>query len=183
MKKIYISTLLLFYLICGIFVSCKSNFGVNNDAPILSFDPKDSVLVDELVRFYIDSNIIPADALIVKPADGQLLTFDCVNENCEISNDFLQDSVGNTFFVEVMYAAGSDGNNNIYICQKDETGFKILFQMEGFINPDAGEEKVVNGYKVLYIQQNALVFELYFDGQQFTTKEIEPSAEELVTQN
>lgn len=183
MKKIYFPILFLLTLICGMATSCKSNVESNSDERQLSFDPQDSVLVDELMRFYIDSNIIPQAALIGQPEENRLIDFDCISEDCEISNDFMGDSDDYTFFVEVMYATGSAGNNNIYICQKAAEGFRILYQMEGVINPDVGEEKMENGYKVLYIQQDITFFELYYDGHQFTVREIKPSGEELLTQN
>lgn len=184
MKKIYFSILFLLTLIGGVVVSCQSNMENSGNERQLSFDPQDSLLIDELMRFYIDSNIIPQAALICQPEEGRLLDFDCLSEACEISNDFMGEADDSTFFVEVMYAAGSAGNNNIYICQKGTEGFKILYQLEGFINPDAGEEKSENGYKVLYIQQDDITFfELYYDGSHFTVREIKPSSEELLTQN
>lgn len=162
-----------------LWVSCKMN---TNDAvkpSAISFDPQDSLLVDELMRFYAAQEIIPAEALTCQPEATSLLTFDCVSEDCEISNDFLQDSLGNTFFVEVMYAVGSAGNNNIYICQRSEEGFAVLFQIDGIINPEAEAEKMENGYKVLCVQQDNSFYEIYYDGTQFTKREIRPQTEPI----
>ncbi|MBQ7735703.1 MAG: hypothetical protein IJT61_07235, partial [Bacteroidales bacterium] len=45
-------------------------------AKLLSFDPADSVLVDQLMRFYLDSNIIPLEAIVCEHSNDGLYTFD-----------------------------------------------------------------------------------------------------------
>ena len=49
---------------------------------LLSFDPADSVLVDQLMRFYLDSNIIPYEAIVCEDGKDGLYTFDCLSEDC-----------------------------------------------------------------------------------------------------
>ncbi len=146
---------------------------------VLSFDPDDSVQVDQLMRFYVEKEIIPKEALNCSPGENELYTFDCIGDDCFISNDFI-DSASGTFFVEVSYETGSSGNNSIYICQRTEENFAILFSTEGQINSDLGEEAVVNGYKVVYVETTDHKNRIVFNGSEFTMEEI-PS-QDLVTQ-
>ncbi len=159
--------------------SCKQDKVKDNR--LLSFDPKDSALVDELMRFYIDSNIIPKEALICNPQTTKLLSFSCLNDNCEIANDYMQDSLSGTFFTELSYQTGSSGNNNIYICKKDNNGFRVLYSIEGQTDSYLGPDTIINNYKVLYIRQADQFFQLYFDGQKFTTKAFEPQSQDETT--
>lgn len=173
MKKTFFFSIVC--LCCCIFMSCQPEKPKDNR--LLSFDPKDSALVDELVRFYIDSNIIPKEALICQHPTDKYLSYSCINENCEIANDFMQDSLSGTFFAEVAYATGSSGNNNIYICNKSENGFRILYSIEGQIDSYLGPDTMINNYKVLYIRQQDEFLQLYYDGKQFTTKPFQPAEE------
>ena len=153
---------------------------------LLSFDPADSVLVDQLMRFYLDSNIIPREALVCEHAEGGLYTFDCLSENCFISQDYLQDSTSGVFFTEVSYETGSSGNNNIYICHRDADGFRILFTTEGQTDSYLGPDTLINGYKVLYLIQGDQTLRLYHNGTEFVTEEFTAPAvpeEELLTSN
>ena len=153
---------------------------------LLSFDPADSVLVDQLMRFYLDSNIIPREALVCEHAEGGLYTFDCLSENCFISQDYLQDSTSGVFFTEVSYETGSSGNNNIYICHRDADGFRILFTTEGQTDSYLGPDTLINGYKVLYLIREDQTLRLYHNGTEFVTEEFTAPAapeEELLTSN
>jgi hypothetical protein len=153
---------------------------------LLSFDPADSVLVDLLMRFYLDSNIIPREALICEHAEGGLYTFDCLSENCFISQDYMQDSTSGVFFTEVSFETGSSGNNNIYICHRDADGFRILFSTEGQTDSYLGPDTLINGYKVLYLIREDQTLRLYHNGTEFVTEEFTAPAvseEELLTSN
>ena len=153
---------------------------------LLSFDPADSVLVDQLMRFYLDSNIIPREAIVCDHSAGGLYTFDCLSENCFISQDYMQDSLSGTFFTEVSYETGSSGNNNIYICHRDADGFHILFSTEGQTDSYLGPDTLINGYKVLYLIREDQTLRLYHNGTEFVTEEFSAPAvpeEELLTSN
>ena len=167
MKKLQVFSLLVMIGMCFGACQLKQQEG---EAHLLSFDPQDSVLVDELMRFYIDSNIIPQEALLAHQ-EGELYTFDCVSDNCEIVNDFMQDSLSDTFFVEVTYDVGSAGNNNIYICHRSPEGFSILFSTIGQINCYLGPDTIINNYKVLYVQTENQQYKLFFDGTHFVMED------------
>ena len=148
---------------------------------ILSFDPHDSLQVDQLMRFYISNDIIPKEALARKHDSVHgLHTFDCLCEDCFITNDFI-DSASCTFFVELDFDSGSSGNNGIYICHRTEEGFKILYQTEGSIDQDLGPECVVNGFTVLYIQSQDHTSKVFFDGKQFVREDL-PTDQPIVAQ-
>ena len=153
---------------------------------LLSFDPADSVLVDQLMRFYLDSNIIPREAIVCDHSAGGLYTFDCLSENCFISQDYMQDSTSGVFFAEVSFETGSSGNNNIYICHRDADGFRILFSTEGQTDSYLGPDTLINGYKVLYLIREDQTLRLYHNGTEFVTEEFTgPTVqeEELLTSN
>ncbi len=184
MKRHYF-LLVFFIMAASLFSACHQK--QEQPAKLLSFDPADSVLVDELMRFYIDSNIIPEEAIATKPGEGQLYTFDCLSENCFISHDYLQDSLSGTFFAEISFETGSSGNNNIYVCQRDENGFRILFTTEGQTDSYLGPDTLINGYKVLYIRTPEQTLRLFHNGQTFTTEEFNSELaspeEEMLTSN
>ena len=139
-----------------------------------------------LMRFYLDSNIIPKEALTVNVPEGGLYTFDCLSENCFISQDFMQDSLSGTFFTEVSYETGSSGNNSIYICHRGADGFRILYTTEGQTDSYLGPDTLINGYKVLYIRTEEQTLRLFYNGTAFVTEEfISPNTpeEELLTSN
>lgn len=152
---------------------------------ILSFDPADSVLVDQLMRFYLDSSIIPQEAINCEVKEGELYTFDCLSENCFISQDYLQDSISGVFFTEVTFETGSSGNNNIFICNRDDNGFQILYSTEGQTDSYLGPDTLINGYKVLYLRRADQILRLYYDGTGFVTEEYtspnSPEEENLLT--
>ena len=154
---------------------------------LLSFDPADSVLVDQLMRFYLDSNIIPREDFACEVPEGGHYTFDCLSENCFISQDYLQDSLSGTFFTEVSFETGSSGNNNIFICHRDADGFRILFTTEGQTDSYLGPDTIVNGYKVLYLRREDQTLRLYYNGKEFVTEDFtsptEPDEEEFLTSN
>ena len=156
-------------------------------AKLLSFDPADSVLVDQLMRFYLDSNIIPHEAIICEHTEGGLYTFDCLSENCFISQDYMQDSTSGVFFTEVSFETGSSGNNNIFICNRDADGFHILFTTEGQTDSYLGPDTLINGYKVLYIIREDQTLRLFHNGTKFVTEEFTPTSnpdeEDLLTSN
>ena len=179
-RKIILPTILLTLL----FGACRPTA----EAPekLLSFDPADSVLVDQLMRFYLDSNIIPREALVCEHNEGGLYTFDCLSENCFISQDYMQDSTSGVFFTEVSFETGSSGNNNIYICQRDADGFHILFATEGQTDSYLGPDTLINGYKVLYLIREDQTLRLYHNGTEFVTEEFSSPIvpeEEMLTSN
>jgi len=148
---------------------------------LVSFDPTDSLQVDALMRFYIDSEIIPKEALTCEnKEEGDLYTYDCLNEDCFITNDFI-DSTSATFFVEVAFETGSSGSNSIYICRHDKKGFSILFNTEGQINNDLAPEEIINGYKTVCVETIDHQSRIIFDGTQFILEEL-PEEQNLVTQ-
>lgn len=156
-------------------------------AKLLSFDPADSVLVDQLMRFYLDSNIIPHEAIVCEHGNDGLYTFDCLSEACFISQDYLQDSTSGVFFTEVSFETGSSGNNNIFICNRDADGFHILFTTEGQTDSYLGPDTLINGYKVLYIRREDQTLRLFHNGTEFVTEEFTPTSnpdeEDLLTSN
>lgn len=174
-KTIYFSIACI--ALCWVMFACNSKKEAT-DARLLSFDPKDSVLVDELMRFYIDSNIIPKEFIKCPESGSKYYTFACINDSlCEISNNYMQDSLSGTFYVEVVpFETGSSGNNNIYICQKNNSGYHILLATEGQIDSEIGPDTMINNYNTLYIQKDEQYFQLYFDGKQFAMKLFKPTA-------
>ena len=178
-------TILPFIVITLLLGACRPK----TEAPekILSFEPADSVLVDELMRFYLDSNIIPREAIACDVPEGGLYTFDCLSENCFISQDYLQDSMSGAFFTEVSFETGSSGNNNIFICNRDADGFRILFTTEGQTDSYLGPDTVVNGYKILYLRREDQTLRLFHNGTEFVTEEFTPTSnpneEDLLTSN
>ena len=176
--------LITFIALIVLFGACRPK----TEAPekLLSFDPADSVLVDQLMRFYLDSNIIPHEAIVCEHTEGGLYTFDCLSENCFISQDYMQDSLSGTFFTEVSFETGSSGNNNIYICQRDADGFHILFATEGQTDSYLGPDTLINGYKVLYLIRDDQNLRLYHNGTEFVTEEFSSPIvpeEEMLTSN
>ena len=180
MKKI----LLIFIAVSFVgacFTACGDKvvpFKEKQEVKLLSFDPQDSVQVDQLLRFYMQNDILPQEALACKHDTLHgLHTFDCLSEECFITNDFI-DSASCTFFVEVDFDSGSSGNNGIYICQRTEEGFKILFSTEGSINQELRPESIVNGYKVLYVQSQDHTSRVFYDGKKFVREDL-PEEENL----
>lgn len=179
-RKIILPVILLTLL----FGACRPKA----EAPekLLSFDPADSVLVDQLMRFYLDSSLIPKEALACDVPESGLYTFDCLSENCFISQDFMQDSLSGVFFTEVSYETGSSGNNSIYICRRDADGFRILFSTEGQTDSYLGPDTLINGYKVLYIIRENQALRLFYNGTEFVTEEFTAPVvleEEMLTSN
>ncbi len=170
MKKI---GLVLIAVLIGCVVACNNKPTAAEPEKTVSFDPNDSALVDELMRFYISSSIIPKDALLVNhEQDGGMYNFDCLSEDCFITNDLI-DSATNTFFTEVTFHPGSSGDNDIYICRKDTAGFHILSNLQGQIDPDLGEEAMVNGCRVIYFRTEGIAKRLVFNGKEFEVENLE----------
>ena len=177
--------LITFIALIAMFGACRPK----TEAPekLLSFDPADSVLVDQLMRFYLDSNIIPREAIVCDHSTGGLYTFDCLSENCFISQDYMQDSTSGVFVTEVSYETGSSGTNNIYICHRDADGFHILVTTEGQTDSYLGPDTLINGYKVLYLIREDQTLRLFHNGTQFVTEEFTAPShsdkEDLLTSN
>lgn len=180
-RKIIFPAIILTILFCA----CRPK--TEEPAKILSFDPADSMLVDQLMRFYLDSNIIPYEAIVCEDGKDGLYTFDCLSEDCFISQDYLQDSTSGVFFTEVSFETGSSGNNNIFICNRDADGFHILFTTEGQTDSYLGPDTLINGYKVLYIRREDQTLRLFHNGKEFVTEEFTPTSnpdeEDLLTSN
>ena len=171
MKKI---GLVLIAVLMGCVVACNNHKPTATEPEkTVSFDPNDSALVDELMRFYLSSNIIPQEALQVNhDKDGGMYNFDCLSDDCFITNDLI-DSATNTFFTEVTFHPGSSGDNDIYICRKDTAGFHILSNLQGQIDPDLGTETIVNGCRVIYFRAEGIAKRLVFNGKEFEVEDLE----------
>ena len=126
-RSLYLFATLL--LAAAVFTSCHRKAEEPEKAPekIVSLDLSDSTAFHELVHFYITNDIIPKEAVLCDhEKNGGIHTFACLAEDLELcAPDYLQDSLHGTFFQEVVYNPGSSGDNNIYICQKDEKGFHL----------------------------------------------------------
>ncbi len=167
----------LFIAAAVLAASCKHKGDNTEEAPqkIVSLDLSDSTAFHELIHFYITSDIIPKEAVLCDhESKGGMHTFECLAEDLELcAPDYLQDSLHGTFFQEIVYHPGSSGDNNIYICNKDEKGFHLLKTIIGTTNPDLGpQDEVVNGYKVLYYQTEDSAYKLYYDGKDFVTEPV-----------
>ena len=165
-------------LAVAVFTSCGNKTAKEKEAPkkIVSFDYSDSVTFHELLHFYITNDIIPEEALLCDhESKGGLHTLECLADDIELcAPDYLQDSLHGTFFQEIVYHPGSSGDNNIYVCKKDEKGFHLLKSIIGTTNPDLGpQNEFVNGYKVIYYQAEDMVYKLYYDGKDFVTELVE----------
>jgi len=176
MKRHFFFISVLLIAVGVLFVSC-GNTGEKKETPqkIVSFDYTDSVTFHELLHFYIANDIIPEEALLCDhESKGGLHTLECLVDDIELcAPDYLQDSLHGTFFQEIVYHPGSSGDNNIYICKKDETGFHLLKSIVGTTNPDLGpENEFVNGYKVIYFQTEDSAYKIYFDGKDFVTEPV-----------
>lgn len=170
MKKI---SFVLIAVLIGCVVACNNKPTATEPEKTVSFDPNDSALVDDLMRFYISSNIIPKEALQENhDKDGKMYNFDCLSEDCFITNDLI-DSATNTFFTEVTFHPGSSGDNDIYICQKDTAGFHILSNFQGQIDPDLGAETMLNGCRVIYFRTEGIPKRLIFNGKEFVVENLE----------
>ena len=158
-------------------VGCRHQQPTTEEPPkIVSFDLNDSALVNELMCFYIDNEILPKEALVCDHAqkDG-LHSFNCMAEDVDFcAPDYMQDSLHGTFFQEIGYHPGSSGDNNIYICNKDENGFHILKSVVGTTNPDLGpQDEFVNGYRVIYFQSDDTAYKLFYNGTEFVVEELD----------
>lgn len=183
MKRILLA-LVAVSIISVCFTACgdkNTPFKKTPEPKLISFDPHDSVQVDQLMRFYIENEIIPKEALACKHDSVQgLHTFDCLCEDCFITNDCI-DADSCTFFVELDFDSGSSGNNGIHICQRTDEGFKILFTTEGSINQDLGPECMVNGYTVLYVQSQDHTSKVFYNGKQFVREDL-PTEQNTIVQ-
>lgn len=167
--KIFLLATLL--LSAAVFTSCN-NQKDSKKAPekIISFDLTDPATIHELLHFYITNDIIPEEAVLCDhEAQGGMHTWECISEDLEYgAPDYMQDSLHGTFFQEISYHPGSSGDNNIYICKKDEKGFHLLKSITGTTDPDLGpENEFCNGYKVLYFLKDDEAYRLYYDGKDF----------------
>ena len=165
------------FLAAAVFTSCHRKPEEPEKAPekIVSLDLSDSTAFHELVHFYITNDIIPKEAVLCDhEKNGGIHTFACLAEDLELcAPDYLQDSLHGTFFQEVVYNPGSSGDNNIYICQKDEKGFHLLKSFVGTTDPDLGpQDEFVNGYRVIYFQTEDAAYKLYYDGKDFVTEPV-----------
>lgn len=167
----------LFMLLCisVVFftISCHNK---NDTLPekIVSFNTKDTASVDALFDFYIESGIILPEMLREPAAISTeyLHTYDCLIEGCEIIHDYLQDSLSAYFFMELSCLSGSCGNG-IYIIQKIDNQFMILYNECGVIDPDLGDEEFSNGFKVLYYTKESKNYRLYYNGKNFLSELVE----------
>ena len=174
-RSLYLFATLL--LAAAVFTSCHRKAEEPEKVPekIVSLDLSDSTAFHELVHFYITNDIIPKEAVLCDhEKNGGIHTFACLAEDLELcAPDYLQDSLHGTFFQEVVYNPGSSGDNNIYICQKDEKGFHLLKSFVGTTDPDLGpQDEFVNGYRVIYFQTEDAAYKLYYDGKEFVTEPV-----------
>lgn len=174
-RSLYLFATLL--LAAAVFTSCHRKAEEPEEAPekVVSLDFSDSTAFHELLHFYITNDIIPKEAILCDhESNGGMHTFACLAEDLELcAPDYLQDSLHGTFFQEVVYNPGSSGDNNIYICQKDEKGFHLLKSFVGTTDPDLGpQDEIINGYKVLYFQTEDAAYKLYYDGKDFVTEPV-----------
>ncbi|MCQ2263015.1 MAG: hypothetical protein MJZ70_01905 [Bacteroidales bacterium] len=162
-------------LAAGVFcTSCKEK-KVEQPPKIVSFDLQDSALVNDLLCFYMNNDIIPKEAFICDHATkGGMHTFTCLADDVDFcAPDYMQDSLHGTFFQEIGYHQGSSGDNTIYICNKDDKGFHIITSVVGTTNPDLGpQDEFVNGYRVIYYQTDDTAYKLYYDGKKFVSEEL-----------
>lgn len=177
MKRNTLLFAILFIAAAVLTTSCKRKVEQVEEAPqkVVSLDLSDSTAFHELVHFYITNDIIPKEAVLCDhEKNGGIHTFACLAEDLELcAPDYLQDSLHGTFFQEVVYNPGSSGDNNIYICQKDEKGFHLLKSFVGTTDPDLGpQDEFVNGYKVIYFQTEDAAYKLYYDGKDFVTEPV-----------
>lgn len=177
MKRSSLFIVTLFVVVAALMSGCnkKSNKKENAPQKVVSLDLNDPTVFNELVHFYIANDIIPSEAVLCDhESKGGMHTFECLHEDLELcAPDYLQDSLHGTFFQEIVYHPGSSGDNNIYICKKDEKGFHLLKTIIGTTNPDLGpQDEVVNGYKVLYYQTEDSACKLYYDGKDFVTEPV-----------
>lgn len=171
MKKIgYFSFICLFLL--GGLVNCKHT-KEEQLTPIVSFHPEDSTAIDELFDFYIENGIILPE-MLKDPTTASVdffHSYDDLIDDCEITHDYLQDSLSGYFFMELSCFSGSCGNN-IYIIHKDRESnlFQVLYNECGVIDSDLGPDTLIHNFKVIYYTTEGNHYKLYFDGQQFTSE-------------
>lgn len=174
-RKIFLLATLL--LAAAVFTSCHRKVEEPEKAPeqVFSLDLSDSTVLHELLHFYITNDIIPQEAVLCdhETAGGQH-TSECLAPDFELcAPDYLQDSLHGTFFQEIEYHPGSSGDNNIYICKKDEKGFHLLKSFTGTTDPDLGPENLFcNGYKILYFLKDDEAYRLYYDGKDFVEEPV-----------
>ncbi|MCQ2286886.1 MAG: hypothetical protein MJZ76_08440 [Bacteroidales bacterium] len=170
MRKFIFSIITLSLLVVS--VSCR-NHEKEEVKPVVSFNPEDKAAVNELLTFYIDNDIILPSMLrceeIHKP--GEPHTYDCLKDGCEIAHDYLQDSLSSYFFMELNCMAGSCGND-IYIFQKQDSTYNILFNECGTIDQDLGHDTLINHFKVLYYEKELKNYRIIFDGENFISEEL-----------
>ena len=86
-----------------------------------------------------------------------------------------------------LYLQCRNGNNNIFICNRDADGFRILFTTEGQTDSYLGPDTLINGYKVLYLRREDQTLRLFHNDKEFVTEEFTPTAnpdeEDLLTSN
>ena len=177
MKRSLLFIIALFVVVIALLTSCnkKSNKKENAPQKVVSLDLNDPTVFNELVHFYITNDIIPSEAVLCDhESNGGVHTFECLDGELELcAPDYLQDSLHGTFFQEIVYHPGSSGENNIYICKKDDKGYHLLKSIVGTTNSDLGpENEYVNGYKVIYYQTEDNTNKIYFDGKDFVTEPV-----------
>lgn len=169
MKKNFLTVFFYFFL-CLLFISCTQKIEKQQE---ISFNPKDSVSVDALFDFYIESGIILPE-MLKNPENltsNHFHSYDCLIDDCEITHDYLQDSLSNYFFMELSCFSGSCGNNIYIICKENER-FSILYNECGSIDSDLGPDTLVNNFKVIYYSTEGNHYKLFFDGKEFKSEEM-----------
>ena len=158
-----------------LFSFCHQKKETPASSKLISFDLSDSVMVDELMRFYLDSNMITPEYLVCDhEKNGGLHSFECISEAVEFcAPGYMQDSLHGTFFQEIGVMTGTSGENNIYICEKNATGYHILFQTLGQIETDnVPENEMINGYHVIYFRSEEIHYRIVFDGKGFVVENV-----------
>lgn len=168
--------------LCFVLLSALSLFFIASCHPkdkqtsevLVSFNPEDTASVDALFDFYISNGIILPEMLRDSAAINTdfLHTYDCLIEGCEITHDYLQDSLSGYFFMELNCLSGTCGNN-IYIILKDSLQFNILYNECGVIYPDLGLDTTINNFKVIYYTKEGENYRLFYDGKNFTSQLME----------
>lgn len=173
-QKLFVSLLVIVA-----FASCGSR-DADNSEPVVSFNPEDSESVNALMGFLISNDIIMPSMLRCDKIHGQsgLHTFDCLKDGCEISCDYLQDSLSPYFFTELNCMSGTMGND-IYLLKKTENAFEILFNECGTIDQDLGPDTLVNNFRVLYYEQDSKAYRIVFNGEKFVSEMLTTDPDDL----
>lgn len=119
----------------------------------------DSLFIDTLVNYMISENMVE-----LHENNNKVDFFQTY-----IAYDYLTDSMGNVFYVEV--ESGTCGNS-VYIIDKTNDVFKVLYTENCVeVNTDIEHNDVEGGYRVIYINKPEMdgLYKIVYDGSKFQT--------------